>query len=252
MGRNREFIVSTWIDSLSWSEAVERIMGWAEKRDPRVVCICNVHSVVTARTDTALREAISSADLATPDGAPVAWLVGVRRRIKQPRVNGPDLTARLCAEAARRGVAIAFYGSTPETIELLKTILPAEYPGIRLAAMISPPFRALSEQERTEYNRQLNDSGAGIIFVGLGCPKQEIWMATQKSELNAVQIGVGAAFEFMAGTVRRPPKWMQRVGLEWLGRLQAEPKRLWRRYLYTNTVYMFYLMQELLKIKRRD
>lgn len=252
MARIREFIVSTWIDSLSWDEAVERILSWAAKRESRVVCICNVHSVVTARTDLALREAISNADLATPDGAPVAWLIGLRRRIKQSRVSGPDLTVKLCAAAATHGIPVAFYGSTPETIALLERVLPVEFPGIELAAMISPPFRALSEQERSEYNRQLNDSGAGIIFIGLGCPKQEIWMATQKAELNGVLIGVGAAFEFMAGTVRRPPKWMQRIGMEWLGRLHAEPKRLWRRYLYTNTVYLLYVAQELLKLKRRD
>lgn len=250
MGRSTELIISTWIDSLGWEDAVERVMAWAQRREPRYVCICNVHSVVTAGSDVSLRGAINDADLATPDGMPVAWLIGHRRGSRQPRVNGPDLTVALCREAARRGVVVAFYGSTPETLDLLSRKLPAEFPGLRLGAMISPPFRALREDERCAYVEQLNESGAGIIFVGLGCPKQEVWMAAQQREIKGVLIGVGAAFEFMAGTVLRPPKWMQRLGLEWLGRLLAEPKRLWRRYMSTNLPYLAYLARELLSPRR--
>lgn len=250
MGRSREFILSTWIDRVSWSSAVERIMGWAECRQPRYVCICNVHSVVTARNDTALRSAIDNADLATPDGMPVAWLIGNRRRERQPRVNGPDLTIEVCREAASRGVVVAFYGSTPEVLTRLSERLPKEYPGLRLGAMISPPFRSLTPGEIHAHVEELNASGAGIIFVGLGCPKQEIWMAARRRDVSGVLIGVGAAFEFMAGTVQRPPLWMQRSGLEWVGRLFAEPGRLWRRYFNTNLAYLFYLAKELLSPRR--
>lgn len=251
-GRSTELIISTWIDSLGWQDAIERVMGWAEHREPRYVCICNVHSVVTAGHDSALRDAINGADLATPDGMPVAWLIGHRRGTRQPRVNGPDLTVALCREAARRDVVVAFYGSTAETLDLLSMKLPTEFPGLRLGAMISPPFRSLRDEERRAYIDELNASGAGIIFVGLGCPKQEVWMAAQEHEISGVLIGVGAAFEFLAGTVRRPPRWMQRLGLEWLGRLLGEPKRLWRRYMSTNLPYLAYLARELLSPRRNQ
>ena len=225
-------------------------MQWARQRQPRMVSICNVHSVVTARDDRALQVAINNSDIATPDGMPVAWLLGWRRKIAQARVSGAELTMALCQRAAEQGIGVAFYGSSERTIAQLSAALMREFPQLRLSAAISPPFRPLSVAESAAHIRQLNDSGAGIVFVGLGCPKQEIWMAAHKAEINAVLIGIGAAFEFIAGTVKRPPLWMQRAGLEWLGRLIAEPKRLWRRYLVTNIAYICYIVLEIV-LRRR-
>lgn len=246
----REFIVSSWIDCLHWMEAIQRILNWAEGREHRTVCLCNVHSVVTARSDRALREAIDKADIATPDGMPVAWLIGRRRGIRQARINGPDLTLKLCQEATNLGIGVAFYGSSLDTLARLRAELTARFPALRITAMISPPFHALTAAETESFNRQLNESGAGIVFVGLGCPKQEVWMADHKESVSAVLIGVGAAFDYIAGTVKRPPLWMQRIGLEWLGRLIAEPRRLWRRYLVTNSIYIAYLIREFCRPKR--
>lgn len=244
MNRHRERIFSALIDSLTWNESLERILSWARTRESRMVCICNVHSVVTAEGDLELREAINGADLATPDGMPVAWLIGRRRGIRQARISGPDLTVELCRQAEIENISIAFYGSTEGTLSLLRAELQNRHPHLKVAALISPPFRTLTPAERNAYTEELNGSGAGIIFIGLGCPKQEIWMADATRDLKGVLIGVGAAFEFIAGTVRRPPLWMQRNGLEWLGRLIAEPRRLWRRYVVTNTIYIRYIVRE--------
>jgi len=250
MTRNREYVLSSWIDRVSWSEVTETILNWAKRREHRIVCICNVHSVATARSDASLRNAIDTADIATPDGMPIAWLISRRLGIEQARVNGPDLTLRLCGDAADRGIAVAFYGSDPPTLSRLRAVLAAKFSGLQIATAISPPFRALTEAEITNFTRQLNDSQAGIIFVGLGCPKQELWMAENKDRVSGVLIGVGAAFDYIAGTVKRPPLWMQRAGLEWLGRLVAEPRRLWKRYLVTNTIFIGYIIRELLGLNR--
>ncbi|MBX9604824.1 MAG: WecB/TagA/CpsF family glycosyltransferase [Gammaproteobacteria bacterium] len=248
--RDRELVMSSWIDVVDWEQATSRILAWAEAREQRTVCLCNVHSVVTADADPALRDAINSADLAAPDGHPVAWLLGRRRRRPQPRVNGPDLTVKLCQLAAARDLPIAFYGSTEDSLARLREALASQFPRLRVVATISPPFRALSASELDAYGAQLAGSGAALVFIGLGCPKQEIWMAANRAKVGAVLLGVGAAFEFLAGTVRRPPVWMRRLGLEWLGRLLAEPRRLWRRYLVTNTLYIAYLAREFLFKKR--
>ena len=252
MSRDRELVLDSWIDPLEWDATLTRILGWASAREQRMVCVCNVHSVVTARDDAALCDAINGADMATPDGMPVAWLIGRRRRAPQARINGPDLTVALCREAAARGIAVAFYGSTEASLTQLRAALVQRFPALRVAITLSPPFRALEAAETAVYCQQINDSGAGLVFVGLGCPKQEIWMATNRHQISAVTVGVGAAFEFIAGTVRRPPVWMQRLGLEWLGRLWAEPRRLWRRYLVTNSVYTSYVLHELLTGRRHN
>lgn len=242
--RNRELVLTTWIDCLNWSECAERITAWVESKTSRVVCICNVHSVVTARTNTALREAINQSDIATPDGMPLAWLISKRRGLRQERINGPDLTVRVCEMATQRLVKVGFYGSSVETLEKLQHTLLQHFPQLEIACTISPPFRPLSADEDAALVKRLRDSGAGIVFVGLGCPKQEIWMATHQGQVNSVMIGVGAAFDYIAENVKRPPLWMQRAGLEWLGRLIAEPRRLWRRYLVTNTIFLLYILAE--------
>lgn len=245
MTRVRIAVVDSLIDRLTWPEAEESIAAWAARREPRVVCICNVHSVVTARSDAALQKAINEADLATPDGMPVAWMLRHLSGADQARINGPDLTLRLCALAEHEGHVVAFYGSTPHTLELLRAALAREFPRLHIGAMISPPFRALTPEEDAEFVAQINASGAALVFVGLGCPKQEVWMAAHREQVQGVQLGVGAAFDYIAGTVKRPPRWMQEHGLEWLGRLVAEPRRLWRRYLKTNFLFILYACNQL-------
>ena len=226
------------IDVLSWESVLSQISAWSANRESRYVCICNVHSVVTAGRDPAFGQVVAQADLATPDGAPVAWLIRKLGFKDQQRINGPDLMWKYCAQAADRGESIYLYGGTPETLAILQTQLTQAFPGLVLAGAFSPPFRMLTEDEDLAAVAHINASGAGTVWVSLGCPKQEKWMAAHRGRVNAVMIGVGAAFDYHAGTIQRAPLWMQNSGLEWMHRLVSEPKRLWRRYLVTNSIFV--------------
>lgn len=239
-------VLGARIDALSWDDAVGRLVDWGGRRESRSVCICNVHSVVTAAQDPSFMAVLNGADMATPDGMPVAWMLRALGRRGQARINGPDLMWRYLAEAERLGQVVSFYGSTDATLERLLQALRRAYPALKVGAVISPPFRALSAEEEQGYRRRVEDAGTAVLFVGLGCPKQERWMAAQRGRLNAVMVGVGAAFDYHAGTIVRAPLWMQRSGLEWLHRLASEPRRLWRRYLVTNSVYLWLAARQLL------
>ena len=237
------------IDVVGAAEARDRIAGWSAARASRVVCICNAHSVVTASRNPAFRLAVTSAELATPDGAPVAWMLRRLGAQRQRRVSGPDLMSDYLAEAAARGEAVFLYGSTPVTLQTLQQCLPVRYPGLRIAGAISPPFRTLTADEDEADVFAINASGAGTVWVSLGCPKQELWMQAHRDRVQAVMLGVGAAFDFHAGTVTRAPVWMRRAGLEWLHRLLSEPRRLWRRYLLTNTLFVVGALRQLLRTR---
>jgi N-acetylglucosaminyldiphosphoundecaprenol N-acetyl-beta-D-mannosaminyltransferase len=190
--------------------------------------------------------------MATADGAPVAWMVRRFGYKDQQRINGPDLMWNYCALAAQRGELIYLYGSTPATLATLAHRLAREFPGLKVAGAYSPPFRPLTVAEDTEAVAAINASGAGTVWVSLGCPKQETWMAAHRGRINAVMIGVGAAFDYHAGTVHRAPLLMQRLGLEWLHRLISEPRRLWRRYLVTNTLFVLGALRQLMFGLRRQ
>lgn len=238
-GRVRVDVLGAPIDVLSWAATEEHIARWAAQRESRYVCICNVHSVVTASEDRELDLAIRGADLATPDGTPVAWMLRQLGHPGQKRINGPDLMLRYFHHAAPRGEGIYLYGSSRQTLDLLRQRLQSSFPDLRIVGAYSPPFRPLTPDEDAEVVRQINASGARTVWVSLGCPKQEKWMADHRGRIQAVMIGVGAAFDYHAGTVSRAPRWMQKRGLEWLHRLWAEPGRLWRRYLHTNSVFLW-------------
>ena len=231
---------------LGWDDAVARIAAWAGQRVSRVVCICNVHSVVTARQDPAFAAALAQADLATPDGAPVAWMLRRLGHAGQARINGPDLMWRCCADAAARGTPVYLYGGTEEVLARLQQRLRAAFPALRIAGAASPPFRTLSAEEDAAAVAAINASGAGVVWVSLGCPKQELWMHAHRGRVHVVMVGVGAAFDYHAGTTPRAPLWMQQAGLEWLHRLASEPRRLGRRYLVTNTLFIVAAARQLL------
>lgn len=241
-GRPRAAVLGCAIDAVSWDDILERIERWSERRESRYVCLCNVHSLVTARQDGRLRQVLNGADAATPDGMPVAWYLRRSGFPGQQRINGPDLMWRYCERAAANGTPIFLYGATDRTLALLAARLRQAFPGIRIAGSHAPPFRDLTPREEDGIAALIRRSGARVVFVGLGCPKQELWMARQRGKLRAVMIGVGAAFDYHAGTLRRAPRWMQNSGLEWLFRLMTEPRRLWRRYLVTNSLFVYYLV----------
>jgi N-acetylglucosaminyldiphosphoundecaprenol N-acetyl-beta-D-mannosaminyltransferase len=202
--------------------------------------------VVTARLEQDFSAVIHNADMATPDGAPVAWLMRRLGRDGQARINGPDLMWRYCAEAAKRNEAIYLYGGQQSTLDILQQKLLQQFPGLKIAGAYSPPYRELTPEEDAAAVQAINESGAGTVWVSLGCPKQEKWMAEQKGRINAVMIGVGAAFDYHAGTIKRAPLWMQNNGLEWLHRLCSEPRRLWKRYCVTNSLFIYFALRQLL------
>ena len=229
------------IHALDWDRVIDTIAGWAARGESRYVCLCNVHSVVTAERHEGLRSAVDGADLALPDGLPIA--ISLRRAgfDDQPRIGGPDLMWRYCEHAAGAGESVYLFGSTEDTLRRLSEKLTSTFPGLRIAGTHSPPFRDLTPEEEAAFRDRIHASGAQVVFVGLGCPKQEQFIASQRGRLKAVAIGVGAAFDFHAGTVARAPHWMQRAGLEWLHRLASDPRRLARRYFVTNTRFLLYM-----------
>lgn len=248
--RVRWLVVGAPIDVVEWDEAILRISGWGAARESRVVCICNVHSVVTARQDPEFLDVITRSDLATPDGAPVAWMLRLLSGRRQQRINGPDLMWKYCGVAESTGQSVYLYGASQGTLGALRARLAENFPKLRIAGFYSPPYRALTADEDEAVVRQINDSGAGVVWVSLGCPKQEKWMMAHRGRINAVMVGVGAAFDYHAGTLKRAPLWMQRTGMEWFHRLVSEPRRLWRRYLVTNSLFILHAVGQLLRAPR--
>ena len=239
------------VHAIDAGRAIRTIAGWAASGPGRSVCFCNVHSVVTAVNSPEFDLALRQADLLLPDGAPVAWLMRQAGAPDQRRVCGPDLMLDLCELAARQAIPVYFYGSLPATLDKLCSKLRARWPTLRIAGMYAPPFRPLTADEDAQCIGHIRDSGAKLVFVGLGCPKQEAWMAAHRHSLDAVMLGVGAAFDFHAGNLARAPALWQRWGLEWLHRLLREPRRLAMRYLKTNTAFMVLAARQLLRRRAR-
>lgn len=244
--RQRRQVLHTQIDPLSADEVQDRVLDWALGRASRYVVCANAHVVVEAAADPAYGRTIDGADLVTPDGAPVAWMLRHLGHTGQQRVSGPDLMWSLLGGCAREGVSVYFYGATPHALRRLRARVEDAFPALVVAGAESPPFHPLTAAEDAGVVRRINQSGAGVIFVGLGCPKQERWMAAHRGRIQGVMLGVGAAFDFHAGTTSRAPAWMRNHGLEWLHRLASEPRRLWKRYLVTNTLFVLGAARQLL------
>lgn len=244
--RKRAKVLTARLDVLGWNEVLRQISEWGARRESRYVVICNAHSVVTSGQDRAFGEVVLGADMVTPDGAPVAWMMRRLGHAGQQRINGPDLMWKYCEQANGRDESIYLYGGMPETLELLQQRLRASFPALKIAGAWSPPYRALTAAEDAEAVERINRSGAATVWVSLGCPKQEAWMAAHRGRVHGVMIGVGAAFDYHAGTIVRAPQWMQNAGLEWFQRLCSEPRRLWRRYLVTNTWFVIGALKQLI------
>ena len=245
-GRKGASVLGAFIDATGWGETVERIAAWAAARESRYVCVCNAHSVVTATQDPKFQRVLNAADMATPDGAPVAWMLRRLGHPHQTRISGPDLMERLLGEAEKRAIPVYFFGNREIVLDELARRIVRGFPGIHLAGSQPSPFRDMSPEEDADAIARINNSKAGIVFVALGCPMQERWMAEHRGIVKAVMIGVGGAFNVYIGTVQRAPVWMQNIGLEWLHRLCSEPRRLWKRYLVTNTLFILGAIRQLL------
>jgi N-acetylglucosaminyldiphosphoundecaprenol N-acetyl-beta-D-mannosaminyltransferase len=252
MPRKGKLVLGTWVDALPWQDVIGQLLAWAEGREPRYICVCNVHSVVTATHDAGLRQALGGADLSTADGAPIAWALRRLGFPAQERITGPDLMWRYLQQAEALGQKIFLYGSTDATLRQLSRAIGQAFPQLAVVGMLSPPFRTATAAEDAADVATIAASGAHVVFVGLGCPKQEKWMAAHRGQLNAVLIGVGAAFDFHSGVKKRAPLWWQRHGLEWLYRLGSEPRRLLRRYLVTNTLFVVGFAKQLILAKVFD
>ena len=239
------------IDVLSWSQAMRTLLQWAQERESRYVAICNVHVTVTAVCKAEFRQVIYGADMALADGAPVAWMLRQRGYRDQLRMSGPDLMKRLLKACSVSGISVYFYGSTETVLAKLHDRIKEQFPDLQVAGMTSPPFRSLSAEEDQADVAKINDSGAGIIFVGLGCPKQEQWMAKHRDHIKGVMIGVGAAFDFHAGTLQRAPQWIRESGFEWLHRLLSEPRRLGMRYFVTNSLFLALAARDFFKTRKQ-
>lgn len=219
-------------------ETVNLIMDHLEDIRGQFICLSNVHTTVMAEKDAEYRKIQNSAFLALPDGSPLALVQRLRGYRSAEQVAGPDLMPALWKATEHTAYSHYFYGSTPETIEALQKNLGSRYPELKIAGMEAPPFRPLTEEEDRQAVERINASGADFVWVGLGAPKQEKWMYGHRGRIHGVMFGVGAGFDFHAGTVKRAPDWMRRHYLEWLYRLVQDPKRLWKRYVQTNGKFL--------------
>jgi N-acetylglucosaminyldiphosphoundecaprenol N-acetyl-beta-D-mannosaminyltransferase len=219
-----------------------------------VIAVCNVHSVMSARKSPALAQALAAADVTTSDGMPLVWTLRATVTPGQTRVYGPELMRRALVDAAGNNWAHYLYGSTPETLETLEQAARRMSPDIRIVGRHSPPFRPPTQQEEAVVLDDIRLSGADVVWVGLGMPKQELWMHKVRGELPGVAlIGVGAAFDLLSGRVKQAPPLIQSLGLEWLYRLSREPRRLWRRYVYNNPAFVLLALRQVLafRVRRR-
>ncbi len=227
------------VSVLNPEQALGQIMTWARERRAAIVDFMGVHGLTLAQRDPDFKAALNRFDMVACDGQPVRWALNRWHAAGiGERVYGPALTLAACQAAADEGVPVYFYGSRDEVIARLTARLSEQFPKLRIVGAEAPPFRPLSAAENAATVERINRSGAGLVFVGLGCPKQELFAAERRHVIHAVQLCVGAAFDIHAGLAPMAPAWMQNAGLEWLYRLLREPRRLWRRYLVGNTQFL--------------
>lgn len=244
-------VLGTRVSAVDYEAAVSRVIAAARAERPCAVTALAVHGVMTGFLDPVQRRRLNGLDLVAPDGQPVRWALRWLHGVRLPdRVYGPSLTLRVLEAAAADGLPVFFYGSRPETLERLVTNLRSRFPALQVAGAEPSRFRRLSAAEREEVVERIRASGARVVFVGLGCPRQEVWAFEYRDRLSIPVLAVGAAFDFHAGTLAQAPPVLQRYGLEWLYRLWREPRRLWRRYLLLNPAYLAAVGLEWLRIRR--
>ncbi len=238
-------VLGVGLATSNYDVVVDHSLRWAQRRESRTVVFANVHVVMEAFDDSAYRDCLNRADLVNPDGVPLVWALKLLKQNAASRVYGPDCTLALIRAAERANVEVGFYGGSQQVLDELIRVVRRDNPALIISFAMSPPFRRISQEEDAHIVRQIIDSGVRILFVGLGCPKQEKWMDDHRLSVPAVMLGVGAAFDFIAGSKRQAPRWMMQLGLEWVFRLATEPKRLARRYLKNNPRFVLHFARQL-------
>lgn len=236
-------LLSLDINLLAYHEALNKIIDLAKNREASYVCFTNVHMAIEAHWDKAFSQKVNSASLVLPDGVPIAKSLKLIHGIKQDRIAGMDALPDLIQLADENQLRIFFFGSTPDELCKTKTRIQNQYPNLKVVGLLSPPFGDLFDNP--DYINEINDSKANIVFVALGCPKQEKWMASNSGKINATLLGIGGALSVFSGSSNRAPVWMQKYSLEWLYRLLKEPGRMWKRYLVTNTLFLYLLSKQI-------
>lgn len=231
-------IMGVNINVTSMEKTLFTIENNLDKWSGKYICVSNVHTTVMASENSEYQEIQNGAVMALPDGAPLSQYARKKGYVGAERVTGPDLMKRILAESAEKGWKHFFYGSTEETLTKLQEVIKERYQGIRVCGMISPPFRPLTLDEDDDIISRINDAEPDFVWVGLGAPKQEVWMSAHQNKIQGLMIGVGAAFDYEVGNIKRAPKWMQRMSLEWLYRLIQDPERLFLRYFRTNIKFL--------------
>jgi len=243
-------IVGTGVHRTTYAHASALICQWAGERQSKYVCAASVNNIMEAHDSAAFSRVMNEADLVTPDGMPLVWGLKLLGHSEATRVYGPDLTPIILEQAAREGLAVGFFGGAPQVLERLVEVVTQRFPALKVAYAVSPPFRPSTPEEDEEIVARINQSNARILFIGLNTPKQDYWMAAHRGRVQAVMVGVGAAFDFIAGSKPQAPRWMMRIGAEWIFRLATEPRRLWKRYLKHNPRFVVLFALQLLRTKR--
>ncbi len=239
-------IVSLDITTLSYEESIRQILAWGKARKSSYVCFSNVHMNIEAHDDPAFQKQVNAADLVCADGMPLVKASALLYKKNIERVAGMDMMPSLIERAAAEGVSVYFFGTSDEMLEQIVAKAQQEFPALEVAGSFSPPFKTLSEEEKQMHRQQIIDSKAQLVFVALGCPKQEKWMAENTAELPAVLLGVGGAFPVYINAQKRAPTWIRSISMEWAYRLAQDPKRLFKRYFYTNSKFLYLLLKQYL------
>jgi len=245
----RKSLINFSLTTGKFSLFTDFILDLSYQKTSSIVCVANVHMFIEAYKDQNFLQIINNAEIVTPDGRPLIWALQLLHGIKQDRVAGMDLLPDLLHKMALQNISVYFYGGTEAMLNNTKTYLENKYPKLKIAGFHSPPFGQLHNIEEKEIIAKINDSSPSVVFVVLGCPKQEKWMASMKDKINTVMIGIGGALPVMLGMQKRAPLWMQNNGLEWLFRLSQEPHRLFRRYISTNSLFLWIFLKEYLRVK---
>ena len=245
-------VLGVGISAVNLDLATKVIDGWIASREPNYVCITGVHGVMESQSDHKLRDIHNAAGMVTPDGMPMVWLNHLAGNKEVSRVYGPDLMLKVCGEGVAKGIKHYFFGGADGVADLLASRLSARFPGLRVVGTFCPPFRKMTAEEDAALINSIDASEADIVWVGLSTPKQERWMSEHIGRIKApVFIGVGAAFDFHAGLKKQAPRWMQKSGTEWFYRLCTEPRRLWKRYLRNNPLFVSYVLLDRIGVRRR-